>query len=107
MEKIARSCGQSLPHYQHYYCCKANAWMNEVVMIAWVDSVLVPYVAMAPDHIIPLLILDSCRCHMMGFVVQWIQELGVEVQHPYASPSTLALTSHLKIASDGLGIVVG
>ncbi len=33
------------------------------------------------ETIIPLLILDSYRCHMMGSVVQRIQELGVEVRH--------------------------
>jgi hypothetical protein len=48
-------------------------------MIAWVDNVLKPYVANAPNHIIPLLILDSYRCHMMASVVTRIQELGIEV----------------------------
>jgi hypothetical protein len=28
-------------------------------MIAWVEEVLAPYVVMAPEDIIPLLILDS------------------------------------------------
>jgi hypothetical protein len=55
--------------------------MDERVMIAWVDKILKPYVADAPKDIIPLLILDSYRCHMMGLVVQRIQELGVEVRH--------------------------
>ena len=55
--------------------------MDERVMIAWVDEILKPYVADAPEDIIPLLILDSYRCHMMGSVVQRIQELGVEVRH--------------------------
>ncbi len=50
-------------------------------MIAWVDKVLAPYVSMAPDDVIPLLILDSYQCHMMALVVQRIQELGVEVKH--------------------------
>jgi hypothetical protein len=50
-------------------------------MIEWVDAILKPYVANAPDHIVPLLILDSYRCHMMGSVVQRIQELGIEVRH--------------------------
>ena len=65
----------------HHWKCQGNAWMDEGVMIAWVDEVLKPYVATAPEHIIPLLILDSYRCHMMGSVVQKIQELGVEVRH--------------------------
>jgi hypothetical protein len=63
------------------YRCQENAWMDEAVMIAWVDKVLAPYVATAPDDIIPFLILDSYRCHMMASVVQRIQELRVEVKH--------------------------
>ena len=45
-----------------------NAWIDKRVMIAWKDDVLKPYVAYAPDHVIPLLILDSYRCHMMASV---------------------------------------
>jgi hypothetical protein len=55
--------------------------MDEEVMKAWVNEVLAPYVATAPDHVVPILILDMYRCHMMSSVVQMIQELGVEVQH--------------------------
>ncbi len=69
-------------------------------MIAWVNKVLAPYIATAPDDIVPLLVLDSYQCHMMASVVQMIQELGVEVKHtshedalPSASLSTLALTA--------------
>ena len=65
----------------HFYKCQDNAWMDEDVMIAWVNEVLAPYVATAPDHVVPILILDMYRCHMMSSVVQMIQELGVEVQH--------------------------
>jgi hypothetical protein len=66
----------------HRYCCQDNAWMDEVVMLAWVDDIVQPYVKMAPDDVIPLLILDSYQCHsMMGLVVQKIQELGMEVKH--------------------------
>jgi hypothetical protein len=36
---------------------------------------------MAPEDIIPLLILDSYQCHMMASVVYKIQELGVKVKH--------------------------
>jgi hypothetical protein len=65
----------------HFYKCQDNAWMDEEVMKAWVNEVLAPYVATAPDHVVPILILDMYRCHMMSSVVQMIQELGVEVQH--------------------------
>ena len=65
----------------HQWRCQDNAWMDEGVMIVWVDEILKPYIANAPEHIIPLLILDSHRCHMMGSVGQRIQELGIEVRH--------------------------
>ncbi len=65
----------------HRYCCQENAWMDEAVMLAWVDDVLRPYIKMAPDDIIPLLILDSYQCHMMESVVEKIQKLRVEVKH--------------------------
>ncbi len=45
-----------------------NAWMDEVCMIAWVNEVLVPYIAMAPDDVVPLLILNSYQCYMMALV---------------------------------------
>ncbi len=65
----------------HFYSCQPNAWMDEVVMLAWVNEVLAPYIAAAPDGVVPVLVLDSYRCHMMTSVVQKIQELGEEVMH--------------------------
>ena len=37
----------------HFYKCQDAAWMDEVVMIAWVNEVLAPYVATALDHVVP------------------------------------------------------
>ncbi len=65
----------------HFYACQKNAWMDEQVMMMWAEKVLKPYVETAPEHVIPLLILDSYRCHMMASVVQSIQEMGGEVIH--------------------------
>jgi hypothetical protein len=65
----------------HHYQCQKNALMDEVCMIAWVNEVLAPYIAMAMDDVVPLLVLDSYQCHMMVLVVQMIQELGVELKH--------------------------
>jgi hypothetical protein len=79
-ERIARMEFAAYPTTNHYRC-QENAWMDEQVMLAWVNEVLVQYVATAPDNVVPLLILDSYRCHMMGSVIQRIQELDVEVQH--------------------------
>ncbi len=49
-------------------------------MLPWVEQVLRPYVATAPDGVVPILFLDSYRCHMMALVVTKIQDLGVEVK---------------------------
>ena len=64
-----------------YYTCQENAWMNEQVMLMWVEKVLMPYVESAPEGIVPLLLLDSYHCHVMASVVNEIQELVVEVEH--------------------------
>ncbi len=48
-------------------------------MLKWIDEVLAPHVATAPPGIVPLLFLDSFTVHMMGSVINKIQELGVEV----------------------------
>ena len=78
--RIAKTEFATYPPNNQYHCQDA-AWMDESVMIAWVDGPLKVYVEQAPDGIIPLLILDSYRCHMMSSVVHRIQEMGVEVLH--------------------------
>ena len=55
--------------------------MDEYVMLIWVERVLKPYVLEAPEHVVPLLFLDSYGCHMVASVVTKIQLLGVEVEH--------------------------
>ena len=47
----------------------------------WVDMVLKPYVDKALEDVVPILFLDSYRCHMMNSVVDAIQDLGVQVKH--------------------------
>ena len=42
---------------------------------------LQPHIESAPPGVMPILFLDSYRCHMMASVVTRIQNLGVEVQH--------------------------
>ena len=59
--------------------------MDEKRMHEWVDVVLKPWkeardannLSVAP----PILILDACRVHQMGLVVQHVQLLGIEVIH--------------------------
>jgi hypothetical protein len=77
----------------HRYSCQDNAWMDEMVMLAfaWVDNILRSYVKMAPDDVIPLLIHDSYQCHhMIGLVVQKIQELSGSQAHPRRMHFTLS-----------------
>ena len=70
------------------YACQDNAWMDERVMLMWVEMVLKPYVDTAPENVVPLLFLDSNHCHMMNSVVSVIQDLGVEVEQiPGGCPS--------------------
>jgi hypothetical protein len=64
-----------------HYAVQKNAWMDERVMLMWVDVILAPYIKTAPDGVRPILFLDSYRCHMMASVVQRAQDLGVEVIH--------------------------
>ena len=51
-------------------------WMNEEVMLKWVDKVLKPYVTDSMEGIIPMY-----RCHIMDSVVGSVGELGVDVIH--------------------------
>jgi hypothetical protein len=43
--------------------------MDESVMLQWINVVLKPYISTAPDNAVPIIFLDSYRCHMMGSVV--------------------------------------
>ena len=54
------------------YTCQDNAWMDEKVMLQWVEKILKPYVDDAPDGVIPILFLDSYLCHIMGSVAMAI-----------------------------------
>jgi hypothetical protein len=53
--------------------------MSESLMLMWIEHSLAPYVATAPDGIIPLLFLDSYGVHKMGSINRAINDLGVEV----------------------------
>jgi hypothetical protein len=66
--RIAQTEFATYPAANHYRCQEA-VWMDEQVMLAWVEKVLAPSVMMAPEDIILLLILDSYQCYMMASVV--------------------------------------
>jgi hypothetical protein len=63
------------------YETQDNVWMDKRVMLCWVEDVLAPFVALAPPGIIPIILLDSYRCHIMASVVNVIQDLGCKVVH--------------------------
>ncbi len=49
-------------------------------MLKWIDQILAPYVATAPEGVVPILFLDSFLVHMMATIVNRIQDLGVQVE---------------------------
>ena len=63
------------------YICQDRAWMDEAVMLQWVKEVLEPWSKHVPAGIVPYLLLDSYKCHLMSSVVHAIQDLGIEVDH--------------------------
>ena len=63
------------------YACQLNAWMDEMMMHIWIDKVLIPRKQSKDPNVVPLSVLDSYRVHMMGTIVNRIQQLGIEVHH--------------------------
>ena len=63
------------------YICQDRAWMDEAMMLQWVKEVLEPWSKHVPAGIMPYLLLDSYKCHLMSSVVHAIQDLGIEVDH--------------------------
>ncbi len=49
-------------------------------MLKWIYEILAPYVATAPEGVVPILFLDSFSVHMMATVVNVIQDLGIQVE---------------------------
>ena len=52
---------------------RCNAW------VGWKN--LKPFIASAPENVVPLLMLDSYWCHMMALAVGSIQNPGMEVEN--------------------------
>ena len=63
------------------YAVQEKAWMNEALCLRWVESVLKPWAEDAPEGIVPYLLLDSYKCHLMKSVANAIQDLGIELEH--------------------------
>jgi hypothetical protein len=64
-----------------HYACQKKAWMDKEMMLKWIDDVLIPWHNEKGPDVIPILILDAYRVHMMGNIVNRIQSLGIEVVH--------------------------
>ena len=78
-ERIAKKEVPTLPAGL-FYKLNNKAWFNEQVMLNWVALVLKPYVATAPEGIIPVISLDMFSVHMMVLVVNNIQALSDQIQ---------------------------
>ena len=63
------------------YTVQHNAWMDESVMLQWVDRVLKPWSETVPENVVPYLLLDSYKVHLMTTVTRQIESLGIEVDH--------------------------
>jgi hypothetical protein len=65
------------------YLCQNNSWMDERCMLVWAVECLGSFLLLRPPPagIVPVILLNSYRCHLMGSVVTAIQDLGIEVIH--------------------------
>jgi len=55
--------------------------MDETMMNIWIDLALIPWRNTRDLEVVPLLVLDTYRIHMMSSIVNRIQAHGIEVQH--------------------------
>ena len=63
------------------YICQEQVWMDEAMMLQLVKEVLEPWSKNVPDGIVPYLLLECYKCHLMSSVAHAIQDLGIEVDH--------------------------
>jgi len=62
-----------------HYTVQENEWLDECLILEWVEKVLKPWAADLPEEICPFLILDSYHCHTTTLVCSTISELGVDL----------------------------
>jgi hypothetical protein len=55
--------------------------MDERCMLVWAKECLGTFLQLRPPSVsvMPVVLLDSYRCHMMSLVIHAIQELGIKV----------------------------
>ena len=75
------SCEFAMYPDKGHYVCQKKAWMDEEMMLKWIDDVLIPWCNEKGPDVIPILILDAYQVHMMGNIVNRMQSLGIAVVH--------------------------
>ncbi len=81
-----------------HWACQGKAWFDEEIMLKWVEMVLKPYLLGAPRYIVPLILLDSFKVHMLGSAVKAIQALGAEVE--FIPPGCTGLVQPMDVGFD-------
>ena len=79
------------------YTIQHNAWMDESVMLQWVDQVLKPWYETVPDDIVPYLLLDSYKVHLMISVTCRVESLRIEVDDIPGGCTGLAQAINIRI----------
>jgi len=85
------------------YTVQENALMDECLMLKWVEEILKPWADDSPEHIRPLLILDSYCCHTTTSVHSAIEQLGVDLVHipggctPLCQPVDVGINKPFKV----------
>jgi len=51
------------------YACQGKAWMDETMMNIWIELVLIPWRNTQDPEVVPPLVLDAYRIHMIGSIV--------------------------------------
>ena len=75
-----------------FYRVNEKAWFTVAGMLDWVKVVLAPWAAKAPPGIVPLLLLDQFKVHMMALVVDAISGSLLPAARASCSWSTLDIT---------------
>ena len=65
----------------HIIAFQEGAWMNEELMLCWIDTVLKPWALSAPPRIVPVVFLDAFKGHLLPSVMRAIENEGVEVKY--------------------------
>ena len=79
MDELQNLNSRLTPSMDITYVSQKHGWMSKRCI--WIDRVLVPWKNTKAPGVVPILILDAYRVHMMGNIMNHIQSLGIEVIH--------------------------